>query len=229
MLLERPVSECCLRATNKTFVCLRDSEPLSVNTHWRLLPNWIWLCWLRSYQPARLVQRKFRLYLFRVPVFAKRQPRTIESCPVKGNHKVGTLFFRANLLGSLLRQNGSKNKNALRTLLHIPAKLPPCLIASNPSCVGPLRCDKHDVVKAVAMEPRHCSKILLQLLTVAPFQGLAKLLDCRRLALLPRLSCLSSCFGELLLPSQAAGGAIPKRGTKAERWLRPDRNEWQAE
>src|SRR5262249_33938019 len=43
--------------------------------------------------------------------------------------------------------------------------------------VRPLRSNEHDVVPAVAMESRHCSQVLSQLLTVARFKGLTEFLD----------------------------------------------------
>src|SRR5882762_9683013 len=39
---------------------------------------------------------------------------------------------------------------------------------------------------------------------------------CWRFVLLARLSCLFSCFGELLLPSPPAEGAIPETENKSE-------------
>src|SRR5579885_2207526 len=79
------------------------------------------------------------------------------------------------------------------------------------------------------MEARHSSEIFFQLPTVAPFQRLRKLLDClaRDLLCLLDFHVCPPVFGELLLPSPPAEGAIPKQRDKSGE-MAASRSQWVA-
>jgi len=91
------------------------------------------------------------------------------------------------------------------------------VITRDTRCIGSLGKNEHDVVGAVAVESRHCLEVFSHSLTVASFQSFAQLLDCvAGDCLACSTSCLFSCFGELLLPSSRAEGAMRRnRGNKS--------------
>ena len=66
---------------------------------------------------------------------------------------------------------GSKNADALLALLHLAAKLVPCIESSNAGCVRLLPCNLQNVAKAVIVKPAHCGEVGGERLGVVPAQA----------------------------------------------------------
>ena len=73
--------------------------------------------------------------------------------------------------------DGSKNADAFLALLHLAAKLVPCVQARNAGCVRPLPCDFEDVAKAVVVKSAHRVEVGGERIGVSGLQLLDKALD----------------------------------------------------
>ena len=73
--------------------------------------------------------------------------------------------------------DGSENADALLALLHLAAKLVPCVQPSNAGCVRPLPCNFQDVAEAVVVEAAHGVEVGGECIAVSCLKLLDKALD----------------------------------------------------